>query len=404
MNLDFQHCIRCTICLENCPVFRVNSDFPGPKQSGPDSQRFRCDGETPVDHWITLCSQCRRCEIACPYGVNPAEIILREQLDYGKKHYRPLVSRLFSRVYYLGNLISLIAPVANRLVSVKIVRRLMAFTGISDYLKLPPYRFHAMKRSWRWKGSHKSKRKVAFFYGCYLNYNRPDIGRKIRDLFASAGFRVVLPGQVCCGLPALGNGDLAAARRLAGRNVSILEEYIDRGFDILYSCTSCGLMLTQCYPGILDMEGGKKIAENTYNIHEYLLKLMDEGLLNLIFESVTEKAAYHIPCHLKALGIGYPGAMLLERIPGLEITVMDDLCCGLAGTYGLRKKNQDTSYRLGIIAARALRDTGASYIITDCATCRLQLSQLSGMPARDPAEILFESLKGSVNMKRKKKL
>ncbi|MBN1829421.1 MAG: anaerobic glycerol-3-phosphate dehydrogenase subunit C [Deltaproteobacteria bacterium] len=397
MNFDFQHCIRCTICVENCPVFRVNPDFPGPKQSGPDSQRFRCDGETSVDQWIGLCSQCKRCEVACPYGVNPAEIILREQLNYGKKHFRAPVSRLFSNVYYLGNLTSLLAPLANKLVSVKFVRRIMAFFGISEYLNFPPYRFHAMERSWPWKGSSKRARKVAFFYGCYLNYNRPDIGRKIRDLFASMGFRVILPRQVCCGLPALGNGDLATARRLANRNAAILAQYIDRGYDVLYACTSCGLMLTRDYPGMLDIEAGKKIAENTYNIHEYILKLLDEGLLDLNFKAVAAKIAYHIPCHLRALGIGYPAARLLERIPGLDIAVLDDMCCGLAGTYGFKKKNQETSFKLGVIAAQALKETAADCIMADCGACRLQLSQLSGMPARDPAEILFESLNNVVN-------
>ncbi|HAR49650.1 MAG TPA: hypothetical protein DCR81_06040, partial [Smithella sp.] len=28
--MNYEHCIRCTICVENCPVFRVNPDFPGP--------------------------------------------------------------------------------------------------------------------------------------------------------------------------------------------------------------------------------------------------------------------------------------------------------------------------------------------------------------------------------------
>ncbi|HOP48578.1 MAG TPA: anaerobic glycerol-3-phosphate dehydrogenase subunit C, partial [Desulfobacteraceae bacterium] len=395
MNFDFQHCIRCTVCLENCPVFRVNPDFPGPKQSGPDSQRFRFDGETSVDQWIVLCSQCKRCEVACPYGANPADIILREQLDYGRKHCRSLVNRLFSNVYLLGKLISLIAPIVNKLISIKFIRRIMIFSGISDYLVLPKYRFHTIKRSWPWKGSRKSKRRVVFFYGCYLNYNRPDIGRKIRDLFSSMGFRVVLPRQVCCGLPALGNGDSATARRMAKRNASILVKYIDKGYDVVYSCTSCGLMMTKGYQGILEIESGKKIAENTYNIHEYLLKLIDEGFLDLEFKAVEAKIAYHIPCHLRALGIGYPAVMLFKHIPGLEINVLDDSCCGLAGTYGFRKKNQETSYKLGVIASKALKETGADFIMADCGACRLQLSQLSGMPARDPAEILFDSLKST---------
>ena len=52
MNKTFQHCIKCTLCEENCPVFLVDKDFPGPKQAGPDAQRFRMDNESPVDDWV----------------------------------------------------------------------------------------------------------------------------------------------------------------------------------------------------------------------------------------------------------------------------------------------------------------------------------------------------------------
>ena len=67
--MTYEHCIRCTICVENCPVFRVNPAFPGPKQAGPDAQRFRSDREKSADEWVLLCSQCKRCEMACPCGV-----------------------------------------------------------------------------------------------------------------------------------------------------------------------------------------------------------------------------------------------------------------------------------------------------------------------------------------------
>src|SRR5690606_26438990 len=70
--MKFEHCIRCTICVENCPVFRVNPAFPGPKQAGPDAQRFRSQREKSVDEWVLLCSQCKRCEMSCPCGVEPA--------------------------------------------------------------------------------------------------------------------------------------------------------------------------------------------------------------------------------------------------------------------------------------------------------------------------------------------
>jgi len=390
---DFQHCIRCTICVENCPVFTVNPEFPGPKQAGPDTERFRCDDEKSIDTWIRLCSQCKRCEVSCPYGVSPADIILKEQLRYSETHFRPLTALLFARTHALGAVASLVTPLVNRAASLRLVKYILRLFGMSTYMPLPEYRFHTLDRSRRRKGKRKSPRKVVFFYGCYLNYNRPDIGRGIRDLLVSFGLRVVMPKQVCCGLPALGNSDFDKARRYALKNAAVLADYIDEGYDVIYACTSCGLTLTHDYPGILNVPEGKKIAENTYNLHEYILKLMDEEYLKLDFKPVRRRVAYHIPCHLRALGIGYPAALLFEKIPGLEQTILEDTCCGLAGSYGFKKKNSATAMELGKIAAAALQATAPNAIVADCGACRMQLQHFTRLPALDPSEILIESLR-----------
>jgi glycerol-3-phosphate dehydrogenase subunit C len=392
MPFDFQHCIRCTICVANCPVFKVDPAFPGPKQAGPDAERFRSDDDPSLDRWIRLCSQCKRCEVACPYGVNPAEIILREQTRYGQRHFRPFAQRLFAHTYWVGIVNSIFAPVVNLLTPGTFVRKVLSLFGISTAIPFPRYYFHTMGRSWRWKGSRKSRKKAVFFYGCFINSNQPHIGRGVRDLLASLGVRVVIPRQVCCGLPALGNGDLETARRFARKNARILAGYIDKGFDVIYTCTSCGLSLTRDYPGILDIADGKKVAENSYNLHEYILKLMDEEYIRPDFDPLRRRVAYHIPCHLRALGIGYPAARLFEKIPGLEVHILEDNCCGLAGSYGFKKRNEHTSMKLGTDAARAIKAVDPDILVTDCGACKMQLGYCSGVPVCDPSEILRESL------------
>jgi glycerol-3-phosphate dehydrogenase subunit C len=211
-------------------------------------------------------------------------------------------------------------------------------------------------------------------------------------MLQSFHINVVLPPQVCCGLPALGNGNLALARTFARKNVASLSNYIDAGYDIVYTCTSCGLCLLQDYTGILEIPGAKKIAENSYDLHEYLLKLIAEREISPVFREVNRSLAYHIPCHLRALKIGYPAADLMKRIPGLDAAILDDACCGLSGSYGFKKTNEATALQLGARAVSLIRKTGAASIVADCGSCRMQLSGLSGMDAFDPAEILCESL------------
>jgi glycerol-3-phosphate dehydrogenase subunit C len=388
--MNFEHCIRCTICVENCPVFRVNPEFPGPKQSGPDAQRFRMTGEKSVDSWVSLCSQCKRCEVACPYGVNPAEIILNAQIKYAGEHMRSPVAIMFANNFYLGTLGSLAAPIANRIAATGIAKKFFNLAGISTYMPFPSFDLISMNKGRRKIG--KGIKKVVFFYGCFLNFNRPDIGRKIRDLLVSLNLEVVMPSQVCCGLPALGNGQIELARKFATKNAAVFGEYINKGYDLIYSCTSCGLTLTHDYPGILGIASGKKIAENSYNINEYILRLMDENYITPDFKEVNKKIAYHVPCHLRASGIGYPAARLFAKIPGLDYTVLDDFCCGLSGSYGFKKKNQETALKVGEQAAVAIKKLNPGAVVADCGACRMQLSYLSGIPAMDPSEIITESL------------
>lgn len=388
--MKFEHCIRCTICVENCPVFRVNPEFPGPKQAGPDAQRFRSEKEKAQDDWVLWCSQCKRCEMACPCGVEPAQIILKAQQRYGNEHPQTPAHLLFANNYYLSALGSLTAPLANVVASTQTGKKIFQKMGISTYLPFPKFSFRTMRREK--KRLSKGRKKAAFFYGCFINFYRPDIGRKIIRLLASMNVDVVLPPQWCCGLPALGNGNLTLARYFAKKNAESLSNYIDAGYKVIYTCTSCGLCLLHDYPGILEIPQGRKIAENSYDVHEYIIKLIHEGYVKPEFREIRRSVAYHIPCHLRALKIGYPAAKLMSLIPGLEYEILDDACCGLSGSYGFKKENAPTAIQIGNRAVSLIGKTGMDDIVSDCGSCRMQLGGLSGMPALDPAEIIFDSL------------
>jgi glycerol-3-phosphate dehydrogenase subunit C len=400
---SFEHCVRCTLCVENCPVFKVNPAFPGPKQAGPDAQRFRLDGERSVDDWVKLCCQCQRCQVACPYGVNVSEIILKAQLKYSREHMSPFTAHLFANTYHLGKLGALIAPVTNAVTSSGAARKFMGVLGIATNLPMPEYRFLTLNMGRKRKGRRRSPRKVVFFHGCYLGFNRPDIGRGIRDLLAGLGCRVVIPRQTCCGLPALGNGDLEIARKFARKNARMLAEYIDRGYQVVYACTSCGLTLVHDYPELLELPEGRKIAENTYNVHELILDILENDAVGVKFGEVDRKIVYHIPCHLKALGIGYPAAGIFEKIPGLKTTVLDDHCCGLAGSYGFKKKNQQTAEKLGAAAASAIRALEPDALVSDCGACRMQLGHYTELPVLDPSGVIIASLEKGASKKSKGK-
>jgi glycerol-3-phosphate dehydrogenase subunit C len=115
---------------------------------------------------------------------------------------------------------------------------------------------------------------------------------------------------------------------------------------------------------------------------------------------LEKRIAYHIPCHLRALGIGYPAVKIFEQIEGLECFVLDDNCCGLAGTYGFKKRNQDIAHKLGVIASIPIRALNVDAVVADCGACRMQLGHYTGLSALDPVEIIAEAMANSIDNKK----
>lgn len=82
---NFEQCLKCSICTVYCPVLAVNPDYPGPKQAGPDGERYRLKDPQFYDEALKYCLNCKRCEVACPSGVKIGDIIQLARIKYSKK-------------------------------------------------------------------------------------------------------------------------------------------------------------------------------------------------------------------------------------------------------------------------------------------------------------------------------
>ncbi|MBQ9073555.1 MAG: 4Fe-4S dicluster domain-containing protein, partial [Muribaculaceae bacterium] len=82
---NFEQCVKCTICTDYCPVTAVNPEYPGPKQAGPDGERYRLKKPSFYDEALKYCLNCKRCEVACPSNVKIGDIIQTARIKYSKK-------------------------------------------------------------------------------------------------------------------------------------------------------------------------------------------------------------------------------------------------------------------------------------------------------------------------------
>ena len=392
-------CTKCTACNTVCPVARSTEIFRGPKFLGPESERYRSQPEAAVTAGLDLCSGCKLCEVTCPSQVTIQEYIRRAQNKGAEEKGRTLRDWVLGHTRLLSRFGSMTAPLANFGNRNPLVRLVMErVLGIHHKRPLPRYQWLTFERWFKrnslsprgggsGRGGLATHRTVAYFYGCWVNYNDRRLGEQVVAILERNGIDVIVPKQQCCGIPAVVNANMDLARKYGVENVRRLNG-LPPGVDIIASSTSCGLMLKHDYSHLLDIPGAEQVGARVYDICEYLWKLHEAGELDLDFQPVTTRLLYHAPCHLKSHGIGYPAMRLLRLIPGVQLEEVDEGCCGISGTFGVKVEKYDLSMKIGSRLFAAVKAAGSDAVLADCETCRMQVEHGAGAQSAHPIDIL----------------
>jgi glycerol-3-phosphate dehydrogenase subunit C len=390
---SLDHCVKCTICETLCPFAQATPLFPGPKYVGPQAERYRLAGPS-ADASVDYCSGCGICTRVCPQGVKIAEINSRARARLWEERGIPLRNQLIARPSVLGRLGTPVAPLANWTLRNGPVRRLAErLLGLHRDAPLPKFAGRTFQRWAREHVSPAADRIVVYFHGCGTNYYEPTVGRMTVEVLEHNGFRVAIPQQDCCGLPLQSNGNFPAARAYVRRLAASLAPFARDGHPIVANSTSCGLMLKREAREILDVEDEDLVvvSDATYDLCEFLLLLHERGELRTDFEPLRWTVPYHAPCQQQGHGIGKPALDLLALVPELRVTELDTDCCGIAGTYGLKKEKYDISMKVGERLFQLLRESQADVAACDSETCRWQLEHATGVHAVHPVELLHRA-------------
>ncbi len=156
-------------------------------------------------------------------------------------------------------------------------------------------------------------------------------------------------------------------------------------------------MIRHEYSHFLKIPGSEEVAAHTFDVFEFLRDLKEKGSLNIEFKEIPLKTAYFSPCHLKALGIGFPAFEILRLVPGLQIDYIDADCCGLGGTFGFKKEKYDIAEEIGRDLAEAIVRLKPDVVLSDCEGCRLQIRHLTGLKVLHPIQMLRDALVGLEN-------
>lgn len=396
---NFEQCIKCTICTVYCPVAAANPDYPGPKQAGPDGERLRLKQPDFYDNALKYCMNCKRCEVACPSNVRIGDIIQAARIKYGPQRNTSLRNFVLSNTDLVGSLATPFAPIVNSAVALKPVRYVMDKVMAIDHRRVFPKYAHGTFTSWYRKHAAAAQaayaKQVAYFHGCYVNYNNPQLGKDLIRIMNALGYGVqLLDKEKCCGVALISNGLYKQARRQAETNLASIRRAVsDRGLTVLATSSTCTFTLRDEYPHLLEMKNDD-VRDRVELATRYLYRLITEQGARLRFreDAAPLRIAYHTPCHMEKMGWAYYSIELLRMIPGVEVTVLDSQCCGIAGTYGFKKENYATSQAVGEGLFRQIEASGADLVATDCETCKWQIEMSTGKRCEHPLTILASRL------------
>ena len=392
---SLDHCVKCTICETVCPVSNVTPLFPGPKYAGPQAERYRTLGEPPQERSVDYCSGCGLCTQACPQGVKIAELNAHARYAVKQHNGMPLRDRVIARPTVLGRLGTPVAPLANASLRAKPLRvAVERVLGIHRDAPVPKFAGHSFTSWARKRQSPVTGKRIVYFHGCGTEYYEPEVGEKVVAVLEHNGYQVEIPKQDCCGLPLQSNGLFGDARGYVLRLARALAPHARDGTLIVGNATSCTLMLKREAREILGLEADPDLAlvsRQTYDICELLLELHDQGELRTDFQPVNELVAYHAPCQLQGHWIGKPAIELMALIPGLQIREMDARCCGIAGTYGLKREKYQIGMDVGADLFGQVEASGARLVACDSETCRWQIEHGTDRPSVHPIELLHRA-------------
>ncbi len=393
---NFEQCLKCSICTVYCPVSAVTPLYPGPKQAGPDGERYRLKNKAFFDEALKMCLNCKRCEVACPNDVHIGDIIQAARIKYST-HKPSLRDMMLANTDLVGTMASPFAPIANPVLKLKPMKAVLhGVMGIDKHRTFPDYSSRKFE-SWFKKEAapeqNQYSKHVSYFHGCYVNYNYPQLGKDFVKVMNAVGYGVhLLEKEKCCGVALIANGMPKQAKRQGEVNMTSMRKAVAQGHAVLTTSSTCTFTMRDEYDHLLGIDN-HDVRDSISLATRFLLQLIEKGEIKLAFKKDYHKrVAYHSACHMERMGWVPYSTRLLRMIPGIDFVMLESQCCGISGTYGFKKENYERSQAIGKGLFDQIDEVNPDCVATDCETCKWQIEMSTGTPVMNPISIIAEAL------------
>jgi glycerol-3-phosphate dehydrogenase subunit C len=125
---------------------------------------------------------------------------------------------------------------------------------------------------------------------------------------------------------------------------------------------------------VTDNANVKKLAQNTFDISEYIVDIAKKNGLAPGLSPVPGGVTLHIACHSRAQNMGQKATEMLKLLPEADVQVIER-CSGHGGAWGFKKGNFDIAMKVGKPVARTTAQGGKAYVTSECPLAGVHIGQ-----------------------------
>lgn len=402
-----------------CPSYRVTQDShlsPGGRVrllkaalNGELGER-PFQGNAALAASMALCVGCKGCKRECENGVDMAMIKVEYLAQRYTRRHVPLRARLLanlSRQLHRHPVIKHLPRLRNRMPM--LARITESLLGLSARRQLP----EPVDRPFTQRGGIKTTPPVGHFHSevvllidTFTNNFAPANAEAAIAVLERAGYRVI-PARtnhntaeaerpLCCGRTHIANGLLDQARVEAGRMLSVLLPHVEAGRQIIGLEPVCLLAIRDDYLFLGLGEAAAKVSRQAILFEEFIVREQAANRFKLAFKAVDthgQPLLVHGHCHQKAVGAMKSMRKLLKAIPGLDFTLIEASCCGMAGSFGIEREHAELSMQMAELSLLpAVREQPQARVLANGFSCRHQIEEGAGRASIHLATLLREAL------------
>jgi FAD/FMN-containing dehydrogenase/Fe-S oxidoreductase len=411
--------------------------------------------ENSVFETLDLCLACKGCTSECPSGVDMPRLKYEFMNHYYKSHRRPLHDYLFAYFHVAAKWMSPIAPLANRLMTMKWSKAIIAnIFGLAKGRSLPLFRRSRLQRgeehlpqstqsAQSFLREGREKKVVLFLSDVFSEYLEPEVKEAAIEVLNHFGYEVKVLSVIGAGASFLSKGFIEQARTHASQ---VLDEIKSLGAESGIPVVGCEPPEVYClkheYAALLPNRKAEieSISKNVFLVDEFILRVArleqppnDLDLNNnagfdtsrdastsLSLRSaraglLNQRVFFHPHCHQRAEGEW--ATVELLKLFGYDVEVSEAGCCGMAGTFGFDEEHYALSMEIARLkllpwlTPSALKGTspksdieslnqnqninvvfGGGRVGATGAACRMQIQHAAGVEAQHPIVLVRERL------------